>query len=108
MCDALATAELCLQHPRCLENILFSNPRRDALSDALATAELSERAAAYIPLSLPPDAPGRLPLMRWPGGWEESAYWGGALLAAAVDTATLPLRLAGACACVRACFTAAA
>ena len=69
---------------------------REALSDALAAAELSERSAVYFPLCAPAAAARALPLLRWPPGWARSPYWRGALLAAALDTATLPLRLAGA------------
>jgi hypothetical protein len=67
----------------------------DALSEALAVAELSERCAAYVPLRVPRDAPSALPLLRFPLGWRGSDYLRGGLLGAAIDTITLPLRLAG-------------
>jgi hypothetical protein len=76
--------------------------RSGALSEALAAAELSERASLFVPLAAP--APGggggagagaaaAPPLLRLPAGGG-GPYVSSALLAAAVDTLTLPLRLA--------------
>ncbi|GBG00223.1 hypothetical protein Rsub_12708 [Raphidocelis subcapitata] len=72
-----------------------SGGAREVVSDALAVAELSERSAAYVPLRVPTDAAALLPLLRLPSGWRGSNYLCGALLGAAIDTATLPLRLGG-------------
>jgi hypothetical protein len=72
-----------------------TNHRSNVLSDALATAELTERVAAYVPLSVRPDCARALPLLLRPHGWAGSPYYTGALLATAIDSATLPLRLTG-------------
>lgn len=64
--------------------------RRHWLNDALSHAVLSQRCDTYVPLA-PPVPPTTLPAVRWQPG---NLYHTAGILAAAVDTATLPFRLA--------------
>lgn len=74
----------------------FQNPvylYRSALSEALACAEISDRCSLYMPLCIPLGCFRQLPFLRWPT--RLTPYHNGALLAAAIDTLTLPMRLTG-------------
>ncbi|KAK9826905.1 hypothetical protein WJX81_007954 [Elliptochloris bilobata] len=63
--------------------------RRWRLSEALSAAELAPRVSLYAPLA-PPPSPQSLPHLRWRLG---DAFHTSAMLAAVVDTVTLPYRL---------------
>lgn len=64
--------------------------RRRRLNQGLSLSQLAPRCSTFTVVS-PPAAPAALPLLRWQPG---SAYHASALCAAALDTATLPYRLA--------------
>lgn len=64
--------------------------RRQRLNEGLSLSLLTQQCSTYVPVA-PPAAPGTLPLLRWQRG---NAYHASALCAAALDTATLPYRLA--------------
>ena len=65
--------------------------RRRCLNEGLSLAQLAQRCSTYTVVA-PPAAPAALPLLRWQAG---NAYHESALCAAALDTATMPYRLAG-------------
>ena len=65
--------------------------RRRRLNEGLSLALLAAQCSTYTVVA-PPAAPAALPLLRWQPG---NAYHASGLCAAALDTATLPYRLAG-------------
>lgn len=65
--------------------------RRRCLNEGLSLTQLAPRCSTYSVLA-PAAATAALPLLRWQPG---NAYHASALCAAALDTATLPYRLAG-------------
>lgn len=64
--------------------------RRQRLNEGLSLSLLSQQCTTYTVVA-PPAAPSALPALRWQPG---NAYHASGLCAAALDTATLPYRLA--------------